>query len=165
MQIAEAQGRSIPEAMDANPSSHLPLWAAWFERKLKEPEVTHYYLAQIAAEVRRTRAKRPSSVKLEHCLIKFRPRAKSQDGTSIKSVFLMALGLRPDGTRNPSAVQRRARVHVPREVRERSRMTPRPGRGMRERQDTPDPDLPATAAQYGTPRRRTRPDIRLRRNS
>lgn len=156
LRIAEAQHRSIPEAMEANPSSHALLWSVYFERKLKEPEVTHYYLAQIAAEVRRTRAKRPNSVKLEHCIIKFRSRAAAQEGGNIKAMFLAALGLRPDGLPSAGAVQRRARVHVPSEVRRRS--------GMRRDAPLPNGAQEQRSLSGSVPhRRRTRPDIRLTR--
>lgn len=52
MMIASRQCRSVPEAMAANPSSHLLLWEAFFEWEERNLPL-YYYLAQIATDVTR----------------------------------------------------------------------------------------------------------------
>jgi hypothetical protein len=46
-------------------------WQEYFEKELNMPRREDYYLAQVAAEVRRGIAKTPASVKTNHFLLKF----------------------------------------------------------------------------------------------
>jgi len=46
-------------------------WQTYFEQDLNTHKREDYYLAQIAAEIRRVMRKSPSSIKLEHFLLKF----------------------------------------------------------------------------------------------
>ena len=47
-------------------------WQAYFEWEQNEHSKQDYYLAQIAAEVRRTMVKKPSQVKVADSLLKFK---------------------------------------------------------------------------------------------
>lgn len=99
MEIAASQGRSPDEAQEATPSSLVPLYAAYFEHKAKERTATHYYLALIAAEVRRTRAKHPRRVRLQDMLLKFSsPReGRRKSPVDSKTAWMAALGMTRDG--------------------------------------------------------------------
>lgn len=99
LKIASRQGRSVPEAMEANPASHLWLWEAYFEHERNEHEKIDYYLAQISRDIRRVLAKDPKRIKLEQSLLKFearKDREQSSPETS-KRAWLTALGLGKDG--------------------------------------------------------------------
>lgn len=52
-------------------SSEFVEWQEYFGAEEKDVRKEHYYLAQIAAEVRRGISKRPKSIKLEQFLLKF----------------------------------------------------------------------------------------------
>lgn len=97
MQLADRQNWSLSEAQQKVSSTELLLWKAYIERESNAFDPTHYYLAQIAQEVRRVLSKKPKSVKLEHFLLKFesknsRPSAESVEARTNRSK-LFWLGL------------------------------------------------------------------------
>lgn len=59
-------------------SSEFVEWQEFFRNELAEPTREEYYLAQIAAEVRRTIAKRPGAVSLSSFLLKFKPMGEAE---------------------------------------------------------------------------------------
>ena len=56
-------------------------WQRFFEQDLTFPRREEYYLAQIAAEVRRTIAKDPKAVAASEFLLKFDARGKAREAT------------------------------------------------------------------------------------
>ena len=73
-------------------------WTVFLNREAKEPRREDYYLAQIAAEVRRSRVKNPRSVRVEQLLLRFTtspgppPDAETRTRRS-KAFWLSGLGL------------------------------------------------------------------------
>ena len=69
-------------------------WQEYFSEELKVQEKEHYYLAQLACEVRRSFTKDPKSVKIEDFLIKFKdsaPATKAQKDTNLSKSIWMGL--------------------------------------------------------------------------
>lgn len=100
VRIAARQNRSVPEAMEANPASHLLLWAEFFEWERNQHEVSHYYLAQISRDIRRVLAKHPERIKLEQSLIKFKmvdPTRRTSTLETSKRAWLTLVGLNTQG--------------------------------------------------------------------
>lgn len=71
-------------------------WLAFLELKWKEREKEEYYLAQIAAEIRRGNVRDPRKVDVENFLLKFKAGPKKKDPPSLvesKAFWLTALGI------------------------------------------------------------------------
>lgn len=75
-------------------------WKVYFDRDLAQPRPEHYYLAQVAAEVRRGVAKRPRNVKLDDFILKFGapkpqpPQTPEARLAASKAMWLAAVGLK-----------------------------------------------------------------------
>ena len=52
-------------------------WLLRIEERFTEPTPEHYYLAQIAQEIRRVLSKSPNKIKLKHFLLQFLPKGKT----------------------------------------------------------------------------------------
>jgi hypothetical protein len=59
--------------MRGTSSSQFIEWCRFFELEMNERKPEHYYLAQVAAELRRPNVKEPRDVKTEHFLLTFVP--------------------------------------------------------------------------------------------
>jgi len=53
-------------------------WREFFKWELRQPRREDYYAAQVAAEIMRTRVKKPKAVKIEHFLLKFAQGKKTE---------------------------------------------------------------------------------------
>jgi hypothetical protein len=72
VELAATYSCPIWKAKYLTPSSDIPKWVAYFERKVNAFDPLHYYLAQIALEVRRSiNPKKARNLKVEHFLFKF----------------------------------------------------------------------------------------------
>jgi hypothetical protein len=75
-------------------------WKVYLEQDMARAKPEHYYLAQVAAEVRRGVAKRPRDVKLDHFMLKFgapKPRPPQTPEARLaasKSMWMAAVGLK-----------------------------------------------------------------------
>jgi len=69
MEIAARQGKSLTEAKRTNSSTEFLLWREFFSRQLERKTADHYYLAQVALEVRRSWVKNPASLRLSEFLL------------------------------------------------------------------------------------------------
>lgn len=69
--LASRLGMSLQRCMRETTSSEFVGWQEYFEAEENETKQEHYYLAQIAAEVRRGISKKPKSIKTEQFLLKF----------------------------------------------------------------------------------------------
>jgi hypothetical protein len=74
MELAHQKGMSLRRCQREISSREFVLWKAWREYQLhNEFNKDHYYLAQIAAEIRRAneRVKNPNKIKDDHFMLKF----------------------------------------------------------------------------------------------
>lgn len=89
MQIADRQNWSLAEAQTKVSSTELLLWKAYIEWDTNAFHREDYYLAQIAAEVRRAfGGKKAKKVKVDDLLLKFttgKPKAESVGTRTTKS--------------------------------------------------------------------------------
>lgn len=92
---------TLDECKRKTTSTQFVQWMYYFEKLESEPTADQYYLAQIAAEVRRANQKveRPNSVKLKHFVLhREKPKAVSKLSNEermarSKSAWLSAVGL------------------------------------------------------------------------
>ena len=73
--LARRQCLTLQECQDANTSSEFVEWLVFLqEEEWEETTTTHYYLAQIAAEIRAIRegfSESPKGVSIQDCILKF----------------------------------------------------------------------------------------------
>lgn len=65
------------EAMERLTHYQYRICLAWIERDWEEPSRTDYYLMQIAAEVQKSRVKKPAQVDMNKLKLKFQKKGKS----------------------------------------------------------------------------------------
>jgi hypothetical protein len=95
---------SLQETKSRISSSEFTLWRVYLQTEHQRFHREDYLFAMLAAEVRRTVAKHPQKVKLEHFLLDFggkeesnKPEmSKQQKADSSKSMWLSVVGLNPD---------------------------------------------------------------------
>ena len=71
-QIASHLHMTVQEAQAKITSSEFAEWIAYLELEINAFNTQNYYLAQIAAEVRRGHVEHPEKVKVEDLLMKFK---------------------------------------------------------------------------------------------
>ena len=69
-QVASRLGMPVQQAQARITSREFLEWRVYLEREQSQATVDHYYLAQIAAEVRRGWVRKPKSVKLQDFILK-----------------------------------------------------------------------------------------------
>ncbi len=69
--LAARLGTTVGELQSRISSSEFTEWQIFFQKELEVDKREHYYLAQIALEVKRSYAKNPGSLHLKGSLIKF----------------------------------------------------------------------------------------------
>lgn len=74
--LASHLGMSLQRCMAETTSTEFSDWQTYFQEDLNYPAKGDYYLAQIAAEIRRWMSKTPETVRVEHFLLKFNTGAK-----------------------------------------------------------------------------------------
>jgi hypothetical protein len=74
-------------------SSEFVMWAVYLEDQWQEVTKEDYYLAQIALEVRRTKAKNPAALKLKHMLIQFASKTKKSTQETLQASKNYWMGL------------------------------------------------------------------------
>ena len=79
----------LAECMERVTHREYLLWQAHFEDDDNRPTITHYYLAQIAQEVRRVLATNKGKIKLKYFLISF-GRKKTADETAADNKLALA---------------------------------------------------------------------------
>tara|TARA_R110000851_G_scaffold46656_6_gene113575 strand:+ start:3018 stop:3332 length:315 start_codon:yes stop_codon:yes gene_type:complete len=95
---------SLQETKSKIASSEFTLWKVYFQKEHQRFHREDYLFAMVAAEVRRTVAKYPEKVKLEHFLLDFGGKEKkkeskmtdSQKSDASKSMWLTVVGLNPE---------------------------------------------------------------------
>jgi len=79
---------SLFEVKRKTSASEFILWMEYLEWEINAFDKTAYYLAQVAAEVRRSYVKTPKSVKFEDFVMKFRSKNEEPDISVDASVRL-----------------------------------------------------------------------------
>lgn len=84
--------------MEAHTHREYLAWTVWLDEQWNVAEPVHYYLMQLAAEVRRSYVKNNRSVKLDHFKMQFvtdrrQPPTREQAAAWSKAKWLHALGL------------------------------------------------------------------------
>ncbi len=81
------------------------MFVKFLEMKDQRHEKQDYYMAQIAAEVRRANVQQPKRVQIEHLLLSFRKRKASKKEVSVEAMtkshkrfWFAHLGLKSDGS-------------------------------------------------------------------
>jgi len=69
--VAARIGGTVGEVKQRISSSEFTDWQVFFQKELEVDKREHYYLAQIAMEIKRSYAKNPNAVHLAGSLIKF----------------------------------------------------------------------------------------------
>lgn len=69
----------LGECMRSHTYEEYLMWMDWLDEQWNTPGLTEQYLMQIAAEVRRVMAKKPSSIKLKHFKLSFKRQKVQQD--------------------------------------------------------------------------------------
>ena len=69
--LAARLGMPLQQCQRQTTSTEFKEWQEFFKRELEMPRREDYYAAQNAAEIRRTVAKNPKDVRLEHFLLEF----------------------------------------------------------------------------------------------
>ena len=95
---------SLQETKSKIASSEFTLWKVYLQKEHQRFHREDYLFAMVAAEVRRTVAKHPEKVKLEHFLLDFGGKKKeekskvsdSQQVDASKSMWLSVVGLNPE---------------------------------------------------------------------
>jgi hypothetical protein len=72
---------SVAQCQRETSSYDFLAWMEYLQEQDERRKKEEYYLAQIAVEIRRTRAKNPKSIKLEHGLLQFKSAKKSKQMT------------------------------------------------------------------------------------
>lgn len=72
MELAFTQKKCLQEMQKGTTSWEFVLWKVFLQERLNRPEIEHYYLAQIAAEIRRVLAKKPREITFKDFLFKFK---------------------------------------------------------------------------------------------
>jgi len=75
---------SLQEVMNQTTSTEFVDWMTFFEMERSSFHREDYYLAQIAAEVRRSIVKKPQEVQVQDFLLKFSPRLKKEEENWMK---------------------------------------------------------------------------------
>ena len=81
-QVAARLGMSVQQAQASITSREFVEWRVYLEREQSQATVDQYYLAQIAAEVRRGWVRKPKSVKLQDFIL----RTEQQQTTTSQQV-------------------------------------------------------------------------------
>ena len=96
--------KSIQEAKAVIPSMEFTQWMLYLEMEEERHTKQDYYLAQIAAEVRRPNIKNPSKLQVEDMLLKFEKRDRMKKEVSVetmtanhKQFWMASVGLKSDG--------------------------------------------------------------------
>lgn len=84
LELASHLHKTLQEVKQQTTSTEFLLWVEYLKLKRKEPRREDYYLAQIAAEVCKARAKYPDKVKLTDFILKFSVEKKKKKKMSIK---------------------------------------------------------------------------------
>ncbi len=71
LELASHLHKSLQEVKRQTTSTEFLLWIEYLKREQTIHRREDYYYAQIAAEIRKTRAKYPEKIKLSHLLLKF----------------------------------------------------------------------------------------------
>lgn len=70
-QLADRLGMSVQRCQRETTSTEFLDWQEYLQKDLDSPARSDYYLAQVAAEVRRMNCAKPRAVKLDDFLLKF----------------------------------------------------------------------------------------------
>ena len=99
--LASHLGKTLQEVQDGTTSSEFAEWVQFLEEEMNVLTRTDYYLAQIAAEVRRVVVRNPKSVKIEDMILKFQIRGEGKERVppeevlrKSKAFWLGSLGIR-----------------------------------------------------------------------
>lgn len=76
MRLASELGMSLAQVKATTSSSELVLWMTELDQRANDFNPLHFYLASIAAEVRRSYVKHPGRVKVKHLLLNFKAKGK-----------------------------------------------------------------------------------------
>jgi len=80
-EVASHLGMSLDECLQKHTKRQIAAWLVYLKQKWDSPTTTEYYLMQIAAEIRRTKAKDPRRVRIEDLRIIFRSKRSHRDMT------------------------------------------------------------------------------------
>jgi hypothetical protein len=84
---------TLQEVQEGTTSSEFLEWQVFLEKEMNEHRREDYYLAAIAAEVRRTISKSPRGVRVEDHLLRFRPAGSARKkGPSVEESKAFWLG-------------------------------------------------------------------------
>ena len=75
-QMADRLGMSLQRCQRETTSTEFLEWLEYVEQDVEVPQRMDFYLAQIAAEIRRSMVRNPNSVKLENFLLNLTLRSK-----------------------------------------------------------------------------------------
>lgn len=78
-QMADRLGMSLQRCQRETTSTEFLEWLEYVEQDIETPKRMDFYLAQIAAEIRRGVARNPNSVKLEHFLLNLTLKGKRRE--------------------------------------------------------------------------------------
>lgn len=78
LELASHLHKSLQEVKQQTTSTEFLLWIEYLKREQTIHRKEDYYYAQIAAEVRKTKAKYPEKIKISHLLLKFGSKEKKK---------------------------------------------------------------------------------------
>lgn len=94
----------VQELQQKTTSMEFVMWMEYLDREESQHDKMDYYLAQIAAEVRRSYVEKPKKVRIQDLMLKFEQPSpkKEMDLDSMtrshKQFWFASLGLKNDGT-------------------------------------------------------------------
>ena len=91
--LAALLGKRVEELRDSMTLEEFEDWQVVLTEQAEDRIKLEFYLAQVAAEVCRTRAKHPNQVKVDRFLLRKKTTAVAES----KAVWFSALGLDPTG--------------------------------------------------------------------
>lgn len=99
--LASHLGMSLQEVQQQTTSSEFVEWVEYLDSLWNVPDRKDYLLANIAAEVCRTRVKRPASVKVQDFILKFSNAAhkKPPSTEASKAFWFAAVGVKKGGAK------------------------------------------------------------------
>ncbi len=86
----------IQELQAKTTSTEFMEWKKFLNDFQKDPQLDHYYLAQIHYEIRRGHVLHPKQVKFEDSLIEFEKKSKKTAPHNSKNMWMGAVGLNKD---------------------------------------------------------------------
>lgn len=95
--LAARLGKTLQEVQEGTTSSEFVEWVRYLELEVNDFDRQDYYLAQIAAEIRRGNAKYPRQIKVEDFVLKFKTESEIRKNPTMaeaKAFFFTAVGLR-----------------------------------------------------------------------